>query len=230
MKNRRSVELIQELLSPAMETCRFSKVGSEQLAWSRPSGEDQTTVWVQLDKNGWDDLWGSMYAVEFQKDKSDQPGAGDLMSRQRIGYLLEGHPEIEELRVINNQVIATLPGFIKEQQEFVEMDGERVLLLGYEQVHHPYQLAEDIWLHFYDEKDLIQWGQFLSARLERLASIFEQPILSPTQEARHRYDRAIARVQAASSYEAKRLELAEYIETETNTTFRKVAEKLLSES
>src|SRR5687767_13430130 len=78
---------------------------------SRPKG--YLALWFQCDKWGWDEDWGSKFTAEFQL--TDEPdGAMTLAGRsERIGYLLEGFPDLEVLRLRNNAIIERLPGTIR---------------------------------------------------------------------------------------------------------------------
>jgi len=69
---------------------------------------------------------------------------------ERIGYLLEGFPELDELRVRSNAVIARLPG--TREGRLVERalpDGRSIVLSGAKADAERAIYGRDIWLHYH---------------------------------------------------------------------------------
>jgi len=101
---------LRSVLAPLMEADGFKRMSQGGLGWTKPCITEHLFLWFQCNKWGWSEVWGSTFTLEFQL----APEAGDAMTfkgrRERIGDLLEGFQELDELRLMNNAIIERLPG------------------------------------------------------------------------------------------------------------------------
>lgn len=228
MNSKDCYATLKEVLGPVLRPLGFKKTSGGMLGYAKHHKYGFTTLWFQVDKWGWDKRWGSRFTVEFQQGELAQPGAGNIHSRQRIGYLLEGHdPYLEDIRRINNAVIHRLPGFLNAEGQFATVDGMNFQTIGYSPRKDPYE--EDVWLNYFTTEDVKAWGTYFGERMPRLIEIFETPILSPMQQARQRFDAAFeeARAKLAGSRAAAIAHLHAYIQNEPEQRLRVAAQNIV---
>ena len=186
--------------------------------------------WCQCDKWGWDVRWGSRFTLEFLF--ASDAGAAERLSgrRERIGELLEGFPELDELRQRNNAVIAGLPGTLADACVVTVPDtGYEIILEGYRADPQPAIYAQDIWLHYYTADDVAAWGEYLAARLPRFLECFAQQTRSPAGLAHRRFDAALGQVQDCRDFPGRLVLLDEYLGSESDPYYRAIAARLRDE-
>ena len=190
------------------------------LGWTRDSAAGQLIVWFQVNKWGWNDRWGSNFTLEFQLAP---PGALPMSGhgrRERIGYLLEGFAELDELRQRNNAIIARLPGTLA---------GEVPLQNGFTADPEPAVYGRDLWLNYYAIDDARSWAAYLTEKLPRFLSLFENETRSEAGQASARFHRALGRMQNTRVIEAKAAILEEYVRTEKDPHYRAAAKHWLAQ-
>jgi hypothetical protein len=229
-----SKQLYQELrsvLAPLLKREGFKSMKGGRLGWTRPTNEGHLFFWFQCNKWGWDQIWGSAFTLEFQV----APEAGDAMSLkgrfERIGYLLEGFEELDEIRRKNNSVIERLPGTKNGRVVKGTLpDGTEFIAQGFVVDPETAIYGRDIWMNYYSLEDAKEWGHYFEKKLLRFIELFESQKLSLQGCARDRFHKAMARVQAAKELSEKTQILAEYVSTETDLHYRSGAEHWLAEA
>jgi hypothetical protein len=202
-----SKDLYRELkagLAPAMKAEGFAPLKGATPGWKRRG----VAAGFQADKWGWTERWGSRFTVNF-----DAEGGRS----ERIGYLLEGFPELDELRVRSNAVIARLPRGSDPPFEEYKIDPEKAVY------------GRDIWLNYHSLDDVREWAAYFAAKLPRFVSLFENETRSPEGEAAQRFHRAMARVQGAREPREKAAILEAYARSESDAHYRAGAERWLGE-
>jgi len=227
-----SRDLYRELrsaLAPVMKGAGFRPLKGSQLGWTRTGDSGTLIVWFQVNKWGWNERWGSTFTVEFQMAP---PGALPMSGhgrRQRLGYLLEGFPELDELRLRNNAVIAMLPGTLAGQVVMATLpDGKPFVKEGFLADPAPAVYGRDIWLNYQSLEDARWWGGYFAAKMLRFVSLFENETLSAQGQASARFHAAMGSVQRAKSIEEKAAILEEYLRTETDAHYQAGARQWLS--
>jgi hypothetical protein len=218
------------MLRPMMKDAGFRNLKGGYLGWSRPAAGGHLAFWFQSDKWGWNDLWGSRFTVEFHM----APESSDVLSakgrRERIGHLLEGFEELDELRLWNNSVIEKLPGTVDGRWVTNSLsDGTEVVVEGYKVDPDKAVYGRDIWLNYYSLDDVGMWGEYFRQRLLRFVSLFENETRSLQGEASVRFHKMMGRVQAAKELPEKATILGEFISAESDVHYRVAAEYWLKE-
>jgi len=162
---------LRELLGPAMKDGGFQRVPGASAAWRRREGGNWLVFWFQCDKWGWDDQWGSRLTVEFQHASSSEAGAGSPLDRMRLPSLLDT-ADLDIMRARNNLIIESMPGFRGRLQTYVDVDGERIVLLGKDIASMPYEPRFDVWLEYLRVEDIDFWAFFLLQRFDALIAAF----------------------------------------------------------
>lgn len=217
-------------VSPVMKQRGFGVLKGTQLGWQREAAGGYLSAWFQADKWGWEERWGSRFTVEFQL----APGSGDAFTlagrRERIGYLLEGMPELDEMRRMNNAIIERLPGTAAGLAvKTLQPDGTEFVAVGHVVDPEPAVYGRDLWLHYYSLEDVAQWGAYFASRLADFAEGLELGRMSAQGLARERFHAAMGRVQSAASLPEKAAILDDFIRTEGDAHYRAAAEHWLAE-
>jgi hypothetical protein len=98
--------VLRSSLGPWFKATGFKRAKGV-LSYCRLTNGAHTVVWCQISQDGWDAFAGSKFVVEFQRSRGTV--VGELASRrQRLAAFLSVS-EREELRSIQNAVIAALP-------------------------------------------------------------------------------------------------------------------------
>ena len=221
---------LRNMLGQAMKDAGFGGLKGGYLGWVRPAAGGHLALWFQSDKWGWSDLWGSRFTVEFQMALESSDVLSGKGRRERIGYLLEGFEELDELRLWNNSVIAKLPGTVDGRWVTNSLpDGTEVVVEGYKVDPDKAVYGRDIWLNYYSLDDVGMWGEYFGQRLPRFVSLFENETRSPQGEANLRFHKMMGRVQGAKEPQEKAAILEEFISTERDVHYRVGAEYWLKE-
>lgn len=206
---------LRSALEPVMTGLGFKNEKDSRLGWSRPSGAGPVTVWFQADKWGWDDSWGSKFTVEFAL-------AGRLP--ERIGYLLEGFEELDQLRIGNNEVIDALPGTTQGLLRVIALDdGSDFVATGCRRDEATAVYGRDIWLHYHSVEHVQKWGAYFAEHLPDFISLFESGRKSAQGQARRRFNEMMASVQGTSGIPGKHRILQTYLGQEPDQEFRAAA-------
>lgn len=221
----------RSVLAPLMEADGFKRMSRGRLGWTKPCVTEQLFLWFQCNKWGWDAVWGSTFTLEFQI----VPEAGDEMTfkgrRERIGYLLEGFQELDELRLMNNAIIERLPGTVRNQAVTALDDtGKTHALEGFLIDPEPAVYGYDVWLNYYSLEDVRSWAAYFEKKLLYFIAVFVEQRKSPQGRARERFNTTLGQVQDATDYAEKIRLMKFYVEHETNAHYRAVAERWLTDA
>ncbi|MDR0274501.1 MAG: hypothetical protein LBI48_04010 [Burkholderiaceae bacterium] len=244
---------LRSALAPLMRQNGFKSIKSGRLGWARPMASGTLVrVWFQCDKWGWDKHWGSQFTVEFMLTPASAgtevlDGWSGKEQFERLGYVLEGFPALDELRIRNNEVIQRLPGTLIEPVVMTPEDGKaemeaktatmsngaltitrqgdssETIIRGVRVDPEKMVLGRDIWLRYYSVEDVQAWGVYFEQHLPEFISIFENRIKSEAGRARERFDAMMGRVQKAATVAEKVRILEKFIVNEANDTFRSSA-------
>jgi hypothetical protein len=199
---------LRHALGPLMKAGGFRSIKGAALAWERPATDGYLCVWFECDKWGWNERWGCTFTLGF--DTRAQPGPGGRALRdERLGYLLEGFDEYDQLRVRNNAVVARLPGTLNHQLVLGRTrDGRDYVMEGHRVETEPFVLGKDTWLNYHSIDDVRDWAAYFAANLLRFVSMYENQTRSPLGHGRVRFNRALTQVQAlGADQQARKLEI-----------------------
>ncbi|MCE2978370.1 MAG: hypothetical protein ACK5X5_06305 [bacterium] len=208
-------------LAALMKANGFKTAKEGRLGWIRTTPIGHTKVWFQCDKWGWDRLWGSRFTVEFEFEPAPEGGSTLKARCERIGYLLEGFEDLDELRIKNNAVIARLPGHVEDALVSVALaDGSQFTAAGYVIDTERAVYGRDVWLNYYSKEDANDWGLFFHVKLPHYIDLFENARRSEIGLARMQYNEALKKAQAASDAYAKRKVLEAFLSDHPAHLFR----------
>ena len=150
---------------------------------------------------------------------------------ERIGYLLEGFEELDELRKKNNTIIERLPGTPGNQAE-TGAKGDRMefVAAGFVVDDKPAVYGRDVWMNYYSTDDVREWARYFEKNLLYCIALFEDQKRSPQGLARERFHEMMGRVQAAKELREKILILESYVRIEADEHYRSAAEHWLVEA
>jgi hypothetical protein len=208
----------------------FKRLKSGYLGWVRTIAQGELTVWFQSNKWGWNDAWGSTFTVDFEFVPSPiDTGSARKPRQQRIGYLLEGFEELDELRRMNNLVIERLPGTTRREWVTRRLpDGTDVLVEGYEIDSQKAVYGRDVWLNYHSIEDVRTWAAYFAEKLLRFISVFENEIRSEEGHAADRFHQMMGHVRRAPDLTQKSAVLQQYIRQETDQQYQSAAKHYLA--
>lgn len=220
---------LRSVLAPLMKNSGFKTTKGGMLGWNRPTTGGTLSLWFQCDKWGWNERWGSQFTLQF----SIAPAASNAMDPagrfERIGYLLEGFEELDELRIKNNAVIQHLPGTINQQLVTGLLDdGSEYIVDGYKADDHKAIYGRDIWFNYYTIEDVRDWAHYFENNILHYVSLFENEVRSEQGKARVKFNQMISRVQATRDVEGKRAIYEDFVQNETDAKSRLAAQNLLN--
>ncbi|MCI0631607.1 MAG: hypothetical protein L0Y44_13235 [Phycisphaerales bacterium] len=164
MKSTEVYKLIREVIGPWCKEQGFKRTTGGMLGWHRPHADQQLVFWFQCSQDGWDPYTGSKFILEFQVAGDPQPGASGAR-RYRLPYFLS-EAELEEVRAIQNSVIAGLPPPPKDYYVFGLGAATSEWYRGkFQPVPEPYRNQDDIWLRYHTPADVRRWADFVLAVL-----------------------------------------------------------------
>ena len=135
---------IRDGLGPSLKSLGFRREKAF-LSWSREREGQQTVLWCQVSRDGWDDYAGSKFVVEFQRSNSPEVGAPSS-ARARLAKFLTDDQRAEAGR-IQSQVIASLsPPPHTHPALHVSPDATRWYLEKFEPLPRVYGPGDDLWL------------------------------------------------------------------------------------
>jgi hypothetical protein len=233
--SRDFVREMRAALGPVMQAAGYAPVKGGTALWQKEAQAGAAgRVWschFALDKWGWEPVWGSSFNLEFSL--GEVAGARSLGGgrSQRLGMLLEGRAELEELRLANNAVIARLPGTREGRLVTQRLGGGQEIVVQGVRAEPPIEVGFDYWLNYHGVEDVRQWGAWLAPRMGRFLDWFEADARSPFGEGRRRFDAMLGRVQAlpAGEREAKVELLESYRREETEHYWQRAADFWIDE-
>ena len=163
MKSPEVYSVLRATLGPWFKVAGFKRAKGF-LSWSRPSNGAHIVVWCQISQDGWDAFAGSKFVVEFQR--SAGAVVGELSSRrQRLAAFLSS-PEREEVRSIQNAVIAKLPSVPKNHPALgVSLEVAQWYRDKFVSITEPYPEGHDVWFRYFYPADVERWAQFILRKL-----------------------------------------------------------------
>lgn len=221
---------LRAILAPLMKSNGFKNAGGGRLGWVRETADGYLTLWFSCNKWGWDERWGSTFTLELQITAEPDDAQGMAGRFERIGYVLEGFHELDEIRLQNNAVIDRLPGTLNGQAVVdVLEDGTELVTEGYKVDTRKAVYGRDVWMHYYSLDDVRDWARWLENKLLHFVSLFENEIRSEQGNARARFNQMMASVQALppSDTQAKVALFEGYIRDESDPEFRSAASQWL---
>ncbi|HEY1208568.1 MAG TPA: hypothetical protein VGE85_04315 [Terracidiphilus sp.] len=173
MKSPEVYSLLKIELAPWFKSEGFKRAKG-LLSWTRPHGDAHIVVWCQVSQYGWDPYAGSQFIVEFQRSSEPVIGYGYKNAhRERIALLLSPE-EREEVRRIQNSVIASLQHppanhpILHFTQEVTD-----IYVKQFKAVSEPYPERNDIWFRYASPEHITQWAHFIIGRLPKCVAIAE---------------------------------------------------------
>lgn len=216
-------------LNPLMKKIGFTSVKADALTWTRQTPEGNLTLWFQCDKWGWDERWGARFTMQFQVAPLPMAAMVPDGRFDRIGFVLEGFKELDELRIANNAVIERLPGTLANQVVVGQLeDGTEYVAEGYRTDPEPAIYGRDIWLHYYSLDDVRNWATYFEGKLEHFIGLFQRDKRSPEGMARQRFDQQMSLVQSTRGRHEKAKILEKFIIDEPDQNYRSSAQRWLS--
>jgi hypothetical protein len=184
---------VRKLLSSAMVApfveCQFVRVG-QKMQWRRVKPDRLQAIEFQFDKNGWDQFLGSKFTLNFEERYLNP----EFPSRAaRLGYLLEGHDLLGQMRKINDDIYKSFP---ESEVRSVMDDLAASAIPVVSEVENVNLVGEDLWLSYYNEMHVSQWRDFFAQSLPAIIEIFSDRIESPMQKARNRYNDFVIEIQS----------------------------------
>jgi hypothetical protein len=171
MKSTEVYSQLRSQLAPWFKVAGFKRAKG-RLSWSRSQVKSFVVVWCQISQSGWDANSGSQFTVEFQL--APEPEVGALQGRrQRLASFLS-ELEREEVRSIQNQVIASLP-HPKSNHPILGISASvsALYLKQFKAVTSPYEQGHDIWFRYGSAQHVAQWAQFIQRKLPQCLSEIE---------------------------------------------------------
>lgn len=171
MRSKEVYAILNVHLSPMLKAAGFKKL-KPLLSWSRPHRDQHLVMWCQVSQSGWDLYSGSQFVVEYQRSK--EPVVGSVTTpRWRFAALLDAGAR-EELRAIQNRVIASLPR--PPPEYYLQLPGQvrDWYLDRFRNVHEPYSEGQDVWLRYRSGPDVMEWAEFVGRRFLACLEEFER--------------------------------------------------------
>jgi hypothetical protein len=176
--------LVSSVATPLAE-CGYVRLG-QKMIWRKAEPESQQTIEFQFDKYGWDRLLGSKFTLNFE-EKSFSP---EIQSRgDRLGYLLEGHVLLGQIKNLNQKIIHDFP-----QSPVLTMLQNTASQVGVK-TESSNLTGEDIWLGYYKQEHVQWWCSFFTASLPTIIHVWLDRIESPIRKARNRYNDHMSEIQ-----------------------------------
>ncbi len=231
VKNKQFYHELRSVLAPLMKANGFKRMSLAWPGWTKPYIAEHLFLWFQCNKWGWNEIWGSTFTLEFQMVSNP----GDVMSfkgrRERIGYLLEGFPELDEFRLMNNAIIERLPGTIHNQAKTIQDGtGKKYALEGFLIDPEPAVYGYDLWLNYYSTEDVRTWARHFEKKLLYFVTIFVEQRKSQQGLARERFHTIFGQAQDTTDYTEKIRIIKSYVEQETDAHYRSIAERWLADA
>jgi hypothetical protein len=163
VKSTEAYAALRDEIGPWAKRHGFKRANA-MLSWWRPQSDRCVVFWCQVFRGAWDPFAGSQFTVEFQLCLEPVVGCAGAR-RARIARLLDG-AALEELRTIQNGVIASLPR-PPRNHPVLQMGGKarESYLDRFRPIDAPYSSEQDVWLRYRCEADVRRWGRFVLARL-----------------------------------------------------------------
>ena len=166
--SKRVYAIVKEVLAPRLAESSFKRAKGVSLGWTKAEEGRTLSLWFQCDKYGWSEDWGSGFTCELQFTHAPQIAAVEFGGRFRYCHLLI-QEELEDLRIRNNRIIESLPGYVAGKTVAVKgADGVECVIVGHRPDVAPYHPGWDRWMHYHSEEHVAGWSAYLNDHLPRL--------------------------------------------------------------
>jgi hypothetical protein len=172
----------------AMKTLGFGKLAGTSLGWTRREGDEHLSVWFQVDRNGWEDGFGSRFTYEFQRGRDAATGTGRFDRRRRFFQLIDADRR-EQVRKCNDVILTGLPRFAANPNLAAVLKGMHPSMLemwtnSYAPSTGPYPAGLDVWLHYFKPTDVERWATWIADSLApQLAAFLDEVPAMPASPA-----------------------------------------------
>ena len=146
-----------------------------------------------------------------------------------LRYLLEGYPELDEFRRMNNEVIRQMPGtaYKLTNKKDIPIEAQMYLITDYVEDNEPAIYGRDVWFHYYSIENVMDWAQYFEKRILRFLEIFEKELKTEQSLGRDRFNKIMGQIQQTTDIHKKIDILSEYVTVEADQFWRTAAEKYL---
>jgi hypothetical protein len=159
MKSTEVYRVIRDILKPWCKVHGFKRTKSGMLGWYKQVEGEFLVFWFQCSMDGWDEIVGSKFIVEFQFANEPVIGVGKI--RKRLPELLE-ETHLEIVREIQNGIISKLSPPPKDYPVLqISADVTEWYLAKFKPITSRYKNTDDIWLRYKTENDVRQWASFV---------------------------------------------------------------------
>lgn len=170
VKSRELYSVLRANLGPQLASQGFRLARSGTLTYERRTDSWQVRLHFQCDKWGWDKDWGSKFTLNVVVQTIDEHPGATQHRGGRFFHLLAPISR-ETVRELNNSVVSSLPGALKNAFVTIPDDeGNQVLIIGEKPALAPYFPGWDIWLHYYSTDDVARWSAFLGPSIEQITA------------------------------------------------------------
>ena len=176
---RRPYTIIKEELDLCLRQMGFARVNLSPLTYSYVDAVEELSLWFEADESTWTPLWGSSFTMELERTPHHLDMTVQRETRARFSTLLS-RDDLEELRAMNNLVIAALPGTANDAAIYLvdSANGHESVFSGARTHKAPYGLGWDIWMHYLDADHIVAWADFLRPRLPELVERVRRLIIN----------------------------------------------------
>jgi hypothetical protein len=174
MKSPEVYSQLKSVLAPWFKSAGFKRAKGT-LGWCHPHGDSHIVIWCQVSQSGWDEYTGSQFTVEFQRSPGPEIGAGGPHTRrERFGFFLSPE-EREEVRSIQNEVIAGLQRRPASHPSLhVSQEVTDWYLAKFKPVSEPFTERHDIWLRYASPNHVSRWAHFIAGKLPKCLEVIER--------------------------------------------------------
>lgn len=176
---RRLYALLKTELDLSLRQLGFVRINTSPLTYSYVDTVEELNLWFEAEETPWDPLWGSAFTMELERVPHEIERRYRRETRAKFSALLD-RDDLEELRAINNQVIAALPGTVRDAAVYLVdgASGQDVVFAGVRAQRTPYGLGWNVWMRYLDSDHIGAWANFLRPRLPMLVAKVRRLLLT----------------------------------------------------
>jgi hypothetical protein len=140
------------------------------LGWHKQVEDKFLVFWFQCSMDGWDEIAGSKFIVEFQLSREPIIGIGE--NRQRLPKFLNT-TQLDKIWEIQNEIISKLTPPPKDYPALhISADVSEWHLAKFKPIKSKYTNKDDIWLRYKSEDDVKHWANFVLNQLPSIITKF----------------------------------------------------------
>jgi hypothetical protein len=176
---RRLYALLKAELDLSLRQLGFIRINTCPLTYSYVDTVEELTLWFEAEDSNWDPLWGSAFTMELERVPHEFEKKFRRETRAKFSALLD-RDDLEELRAMNNEVIAALPGTTRDAAIYLvdTASGQDVVFAGVRAQKTPYGLGWNVWMRYLDSDHIVAWADFLRPRLPALVAKVRRLLLT----------------------------------------------------